>query len=213
MLYTHNHTDHVLGLDELRRFNAMQRASIPIYAEDRCYRNIARMFMHVFEPSKNVNASFIAELAPCIIEDVPETGGAAEVIDLFGMLVTPVRVMHGRLPIYGFRFELSEGLRGRMSDEERSASPFPLAWCTDTSAIPAGSWDELRGLRTLFLDGLRFRSHQTHFTVGQAVGVSYELKPEQTYLIHIAHEVKHARDEPGLPEGVRFGYDGLTLGA
>jgi phosphoribosyl 1,2-cyclic phosphate phosphodiesterase len=213
VLYTHSHTDHVLGLDELRRFNAMQRSAIPIYAEDRCYRNVARMFMHVFEPAKNVNTSFIAELAPCIIEDIPDSGGAAAVIDLFGLRVTPVRLMHGRLPIYGFRFDLSEGLLSRLSEAGRAASPFPLAWCTDTSAIPAESWDELRGLRTLFLDGLRFRSHATHFTVGQAVGVSHELRADRTYLIHISHDVLHARDEQRLPEGVRFAHDGLTLDA
>lgn len=212
VVYTHNHTDHVLGLDELRRFNAMQRTAIPIYAEDRCYKNIARMFEHVFAPENNINKSFIAELAPCIIDDVPSDGGAAETIDLYGMLVTPIRLLHGRLPILGFLFELSDALVDAMSDEQRAASPFPLAWCTDTSAIPPRSWEELTGLKTLFLDGLRFRHHPTHFTVDQAVDTAQRLEPEKTYLIHIAHDVMHARDEPNLPASVHFGYDGLTLG-
>ena len=213
VLYTHNHTDHTLGLDELRRFNAMQRTAIPIYAEDRCYRNIARMFQHVFEPHHNVNPSFIAELAPCIIEDLPVSGGAADPIDLWGLRVTPLRLLHGRLPILGYRFDLSDELLAGMDDTARENSPFPLAWCTDTSAIPAGTWPHLNGLRTLFLDGLRFRHHPTHFTVDQAVDAAARIGADETYLIHIAHEIVHARDEPNLPEGVRLAYDGLTLGA
>lgn len=212
VLYTHNHTDHILGLDELRRYNAMQRDSIPIYAEDRCYRNIARVFTHVFEPASNVNKSFIAELAPCIIRTIPESGGTADTFDLFGIQVTPIRLMHGRLPILGYRLELSDQLRATMSHEALSQSPFPLAWCTDTSAIPADSWGALLDLKTLFLDGLRFKHHPTHFTIAQAIQTAAELNPDNTYLIHISHDVMHARDEKQLPYGVYLGYDGLTLG-
>ena len=155
------------------------------------------MYQHVFEQRSNVNKSFVATLIAHELRD-------AEPVELHGMRFTPVRLMHGRLPIFGFRIEPLSGDAG---------DGFPVAYCTDTSGIPTQSWAMLEGLGTLVLDGLRHRHHPTHYTVSQACDAAHQIGAGHTYLTHIAHEIKHADVDRALPEGVSLGYDGLVLGA
>ena len=227
IVYTHNHVDHTFGLDEVRRFNAVQRAPIDLYAEPHTMEALERVYAHIFDRKSNANDSFVASL-------IAHRVGAREVeagtpVPIHGALFTPIRLLHGRLPVLGWRVEMPArqgGLFGGIeslpapspADDSppRAAAvgfdPFPLAYCTDVSAVPPESWGRLRGLKTLVLDALRHRKHPTHFTLGQAVSVAHEVGAERTYFVHMSHDLAHEETQAGLPEGMFLAWDGLVLG-
>ena len=118
ILFTHAHVDHVFGLDDARLYNVSMRAPVALYAERTVLQELERIYEHIFRPHRNVNRSFVADVA-C----TPVFPGRR--IDLFGVAVTPLRLLHGRLPIVGYRF-----------DAATDAGPLPLAYCTDVNAIP-----------------------------------------------------------------------------
>ena len=205
---THHHVDHCFGIDELRRFNAAMRAPITLYAEPDTLSNLSRVYQHIFQPEKNIQKSFIATLIPTPIKQ-------DETIDLFGLRITPLRLMHGRMPIAGFRIEHdkkhahSEHVVS-LNDAERKPV-LPLAYCTDVSKIPTETWPNLQGLSTLILDALRFRKHPTHLTVHDAQRIAENSGAAQTYLVHMNHEVPHAETDASLPDTIRLAFDGLVL--
>ena len=239
ILVTHNHVDHIFGLDETRRFNAANNMEpIDVYAEAYVWDALHRVYKHIFDRKSNFNDSFVASLLQHVIVG-PERdaeqggaieahrkdrvrdmarrtqGGAGEPIDMHGMRFTPVRFLHGGQPILGFRIEPvpGSGLAQRCAAADGAAPGFPFAWCTDVSGVPAKTWQALKGVRTMALDGLRHRHHPTHMTLEQACAVAADMGADRTWLIHIAHEVLHARDEPALPRHVRLAVDGLTVWA
>ena len=185
VMYTHNHADHVFGLDDLRRFNAVMGTAIDIFAEPRMLGWLQKTFAYIFDPGKNVNVSFVPTL-------VAHPINAGSTFEMFGHTWLPFRLLHGHLPILGFRV-------GNM------------AYCTDCSGVPPETWPLLENLEVLVIDALRYRHHPTHFTVDQALEVIEQVKPHRAYLTHIAHDIKHAELEAKLPEHVFLGYDGLTL--
>jgi phosphoribosyl 1,2-cyclic phosphate phosphodiesterase len=214
ILFTHNHVDHTFGLDEVRRYNAMQHAPIDIYAEEHTLDFLKGVFRYIFDRDSRVNDSFVANLIPWAIKP-------GQVIDLWGLKVTPIRFLHGHLPIVGFRFDAGGIEASRYQGTEKKdadavadgvVSPFPLAYCTDVSAVPPESWSALRGLRTLVIDALRHRHHPTHFTISQALDVVERVRPLTTYFTHMSHDLGHAETEKALPAGVHLAFDGLTLG-
>lgn len=203
ILFTHNHVDHIFGLDEVRRFNAVMHAPIDIYAEQPTMEALYRVYKHIFEKHGNVNDSFVATLIPHVLNpDLP--------LDLYGVRFTPIRLLHGRLPILGYRIEPTPP--PPQGPASRAIPPLPLAYCTDVSGIPTESWTLLEGLDTLVLDGLRIRHHPTHFNLEQATHAALEIGARQTWLVHIAHAIVHAVVDPTLPEGINLAYDGLVLG-
>jgi len=193
ILFTHNHVDHTFGLDEVRRFNEVQGQSIPIYADEHTMNALGRVYQHIFSPHTNIQSSFIASLEPTII--FPN-----EPFELFGLRITPITLMHGKLPILGYRF-----------DYPSNPGPLPLAYCTDTSDIPEDTYTHLDGVETLIVDALRHRPHRTHFTVDQAIAASERVGPSRTYLIHMTHDLLHAKEDSSLPNGITLAYDGLIL--
>lgn len=199
VLFTHNHVDHTFGVDELRRFNVVQNAPIEVYAEASVMEHLRRVYKHIFDQERNVNKSFVATLIPFSID--PE-----KPLDLLGLRITPIRLLHGRLPILGFRIE-------RAVNKPGEDDFLPLAYCTDVSAIPPESWAKFRGVRTLVLDALRKRHHPTHFTIDQATAAAQEIGARRTYFVHITHDLGHAETDAELPEGIELAYDGLTLGS
>lgn len=206
IFYTHNHVDHIFGLDEVRRFCAVMGRELGIgpipldlYAEPHTMDALHRVYKHIFDRASNINDSFVASLISHRIQ--PERA-----IDLHGLRITPIRLLHGRMPILGYRIDAMDR---RLSAE---GSPLPLAYCTDVSGIPPETWRHLTGLKTLVLDGLRIKHHPTHFNLDQAVHHALQIGAEQTWLIHIAHEIVHAKVDPELPEGINLAYDGLILG-
>ncbi len=200
VLFTHNHVDHIFGLDELRRFNVLMQAPIDIYADQHTLESLHRVYKHIFDRQQNVNDSFVATL-------ISHRVGPHQAIELHGLKVTPFPLMHGKAEILGYRIEQASGR------QPGQHSPLPLAYCTDASGIPPESWPHLEGLRKLILDALRHRRHPTHLTVGQAVSIAQEVAARKTYFIHMSHDLPHAQTEEDLPENIHLAYDGLTLGA
>ena len=197
ILFTHNHVDHTFGLDEVRRFNAMQGGPIDVYGSAHTLEHLRRVYQHIFEPSLNIQKSFVASL---IAHEI----SSAEPVELFGVRFTPIDLLHGRLPVLGFRIERVDGL----------VSPgwLPLAYCTDVSAIPPGSWSRLSGLGTLVLDALRPRQHPTHLTLDQAVSIAGRVGAGRTYFVHMSHDLGHAETNAALPDSMALAHDGLVLG-
>ena len=193
ILFTHNHVDHTFGLDEVRRFNEVMRQPIPIFADEHTMNALGRVYQHIFSPHTNIQSSFIASLEPTII--FPN-----EPFELFGLRITPITLMHGKLAILGYRF-----------DHPSSPGPLPLAYCTDTSEIPEDTYPQLEGVETLVLDALRHRPHRTHFTVEQAIEAAERIAPSRTYLIHMTHDLLHAKEDSALPSGITLAYDGLVV--
>ncbi len=189
VLYTHAHADHIFGLDDLRRFNAVMKTAVDIHAEPMVLASLRKMFPYVFTPEKNINPSFVPTLIAHELQP-------AKPLDLFGATWTPIRLLHGRLPILGFRIDFA----GKS-----------IAYCTDVSAFPPESYPLLQDLDVLVIDGLRFRHHPTHLTIDQALEQIEQIKPKRAYLTHMAHDIKHADVEPKLPEGVFLSYDGLVV--
>ena len=185
VVYTHEHADHVFGLDDLRRFNAVSRRHLDAYGEPRTLDLIRRSFGYAFDPESNVNRSFVPDIRLHAI-------GAGELLPLFGRDWFALRLMHGQLPILGYRV-------GR------------FAYCTDVSVIPEASLAMLAGLDLLVLGALRSRPHPTHLTIAQAVAAIESLRPRRAYLTHFAHDLAHRELERMLPEHVRPGHDGLTV--
>ena len=201
ILITHAHVDHVFGLDEVRRYNSLMQAPIGVHAEPPVHEELHRIFRHIYAQHRNVNNSYVADLY-----DVSIRPGASFV--LHGLRVEPLRLLHGKLPILGFRLEAA-GPDGEPLDEQ--PSPFPLAWCSDVSAIPAETWPRLAGLRTLVLDMLRDRAHATHFTVEESVAAATEVGAGSTWFLHMTHDLRHAELAARLPEGMAPAWDGLVL--
>jgi phosphoribosyl 1,2-cyclic phosphate phosphodiesterase len=183
ILFTHSHADHVMGLDEVRRFNALQGAAIPCFADPFTAEEIRRTFAYIFESRTPL-------------------GGGLPQIDLFAVqgefclgahVVTPVPVLHGRRLVLGYRVGA-------------------LAYLTDCSTIPDGSFPLLEGVEVLVVDALRDRPHPTHFNVEQALDVVDRVRPARALFTHVAHDLPHAATCARLlPRGAELAYDGLIL--
>lgn len=202
ILITHNHVDHVWGLDEVRRFNALMGEPIEVWADQHTHASLRRVYQHIFEPHKNAQESFIAHLIARELEPLRP-------IELFGLRVTPLPLLHGRLPILGFRFDRAADTGA--TENHSDGNPLPLAYCTDVSGIPPETWPALGDLRVLVLDALRHRHHPTHFTVEQAQQAAERVGADRTFFVHMNHELKHEETDTDLNEGIRLAYDGLEL--
>ena len=196
VLFTHTHADHVFGIDDLRRFNAVSKSPVQVYLEAAALESLRSMFGYIFEPHKHVtDKTFIPNLIPQLIE--PGVG-----LDFFGARWTPLRLLHGRRSILGFRVDYP------LDNNGATAS---LAYCTDVSRVPPETYPLLEGLDVLVIDALRYRHHPTHMTVDQALEVIEQVQPGRAYLTHIAHDIQHADLEAKLPEHVFLAFDGLTV--
>ena len=182
ILFTHSHADHIMGMDEVRRFNAVKGGPIPAYADARTAGDLRRTFSYVFEPP--------AEKGGGIPQVNLTTITARFNIESVG--VEPVPIFHGARPILGFRLG-------------------SFAYLTDCNRLADEAWPLLDGVDVLILDALRHRAHPTHFTVAEAIAVVSRIKPRQAYLTHICHDLPHAATNQALPPGVELAYDGLAF--
>ena len=201
IFFTHDHVDHTFGLDDVRRYNALMKSPIEVYADTRTRAFLERVYQHVFRRHENVNDSFVAYL-------VVRTIAAGTPVDLLGLRITPFEVLHGRLPVLAFRIEALDA-GGAIAREQ--PGPLPIAYCTDLSGMPPAAWPRLRGLGTLVLDMLRYRAHPTHLTVSQAVAIAHEAGARRTVFTHMTHDIRHAELSAELPAGMELGYDGLVV--
>lgn len=182
ILFTHSHADHVMGLDDSRRFSQMQRGPIPCYADALTVASLKKTFYYVFDPQTEQGGG-LPQIALHTIDGRFSIGGVG---------IQPIPLMHGARPIIGFRFG-------------------DFAYLTDTNHIPDESWPLLAGVKTIILDALRHRPHPTHFSVSEALTAVARMQPRQTYLTHICHDLPHAATNEALPPGVALAYDGLQL--
>ncbi len=204
ILFTHAHVDHVFGLDDARLYNVTMQAPVHLYAERTVLDELTRIYDHIFRPHRNVNKSFVADVLTTVVEP-------GRPVHLFGIDATPVRLLHGALPILGWRFDVATPVASSASAGSSDAGPLPLAYCTDVNGIPPESWAPLRGLQTLVLDMLRERKHPTHFSLDEALGAASESGARRTVFTHMTHDVRHAELSARLPAGVELGYDGLRI--
>src|SRR6202790_3262343 len=182
ILYTHAHADHILGLDDVRPLNYHQKMSIPAYGTEATLDIVRRIFRYAFDPEPSQSSAPRVDLYT-ITEDP---------FELFGLRVTPIRLMHGKGVTLGFRFGNA-------------------AYLTDHSDIPEESKPLLQNLDVLFLDALRHRPHPTHSTVAQSLESAKQLAPRRAFFTHICHDLPHAETEAAFPPNVRLAYDGLQL--
>ncbi len=182
VLYTHAHADHILGLDDLRRFNLERGGPVPCYATAETWETLHQTFSYAFD-------------------GVPRLGGgvpriAKHLIDgpfvVAGLRVTPVALLHGRMPVLGFRFG-------------------SFVYLTDCNAIPAESWPLLAGVDTVILDALREQPHTTHFTLPEALATAARIGARETVFTHMTHDLGYASTNARLPEGMALTYDGQSL--
>jgi len=182
ILFTHSHADHICGFDDIRRFNQLQQTSMPCYGDEETLGDLRRMFSYVFTGPKQKGGG-VPQVRASVIGG-PFTLGAAEFI--------PVPLLHGILPVLGFRVGA-------------------FAYLTDCNKIPDASWPLLDGVTTIVIDALRRRPHSTHFSVDEAVAVASRLGVERAYFTHITHDLGHADTSAQLPRGVELAYDGLVI--
>lgn len=184
VLFTHNHADHIFGLDDLRIFCYHLPEPMPLYCEEIVENTIRQAYSYAFSPPAYIAAGAIPALAFQRVGLDP--------IEILGLKVQPIRLMHGKLPILGYRIG-------------------NVAFCTDVSHIPEESMAQLQGLDVLVLDALRYRTHPTHFSVDEAVQMIEKLQPKAAYLTHLCHDLDHQILESQLPRHIRVAYDGLRI--
>lgn len=183
-LYTHDHVDHVYGLDDLRLFPHYLGGPMPAYCEEQVEARIRKSFDYAFLHENQNYAGGVPQISFRRI--------GTEAFEVLGQRVVPFRLKHGKFRVLGFRFG-------------------NIAYCTDTNEIPPESWSELSGLDVLILDALRPMRHSTHFSLSEAIEVARQLRPKRTLFTHMGHELEHEATNASLPPSMELAYDGLRL--
>lgn len=182
VLFTHEHKDHIAGLDDVRAYNYLSGKAMDIYATERVQDALRREFFYVFS-----GASYpgIPKLQLHNVHNLP--------FEIKGIRFTPVEVMHLNLPVFGFR----------MND---------FTYITDANFISDKEKEKIKGSRYLVLNALRREKHVSHFTLKEAVELIEELKPEKAWLIHLSHQMgKHEEINQELPPFIQCAYDGMKI--
>lgn len=182
VLFTHEHKDHVAGLDDIRAFNYLHEKPMDVFADTRVQEALKREFHYIFSEYKYPG---IPKLNIHTINSEP--------FDVEGVKIIPIEVMHHKLPILGFRIG-------------------DFSYVTDANFISTSEKEKLKGSKVLVLNALRREEHISHFTLMQALELIKELKPEKTYLTHISHQLGlHDVINAELPANVECAYDGLVI--
>ncbi len=183
VLYTHYHVDHIMGLDDIRQINQLQRKSIDIYGNAETIEVIRRSFSYIFDP-KTYKGGGIPNVNTKVI--------TVEKFNVGHVEITPIEYFHGPTTVFGYRIG-------------------DFAYMTDCSGIPENEFGKLMGLKVLVLDALRYRKHETHFSFDEAIESAKRINASQTYFTHMTHDIVHDEANAKLPEGIELAYDGLAF--
>jgi phosphoribosyl 1,2-cyclic phosphate phosphodiesterase len=182
VIFTHDHADHIFGLDEIRSFNFSQDGAIPIYATKKVMTRIQTLFDYIWNPEAPLGGG-----KPMLEANVINGG-----FERAGVKVQPIEIMHGGQAISGYRIQ-------------------NFAYLTDCSGIPDKSREKLHGLELLILGALRFRPHPTHFSLEEALDEIRKINPKRAVLTHLSHSFDYNELNSTLPQGIELAYDGMII--
>ncbi len=185
VVYTHAHTDHIMGFDDLRPFCPWGKA-LPVYASPDTMGHLKRIFEFAFN-GQNRFPGYIH----------PEPHEIVEPFFLGDTELTPLEVPHGRTMVNGYLLR-------------RNGQPL-AAYLSDCKEVPEPIIERIAGVQHLIVDALRYKLHPTHMNVEEALAVAEKVRPAQAWFTHLCHDLMHADLEQSLPSGVRVAYDGLKL--
>jgi phosphoribosyl 1,2-cyclic phosphate phosphodiesterase len=182
LIFTHEHKDHIAGMDDIRAFNYVNKSAIDVYATDRVEEALKREYAYIFSDEKYPG---IPEINLINIENKPFFVQDIEVI--------PIQVYHYKLPVLGFRFG-------------------DFTYITDANFINDAEKEKIKGSKVLIVNALRREQHISHFTLEEAIALGKELQVPQIYFTHISHQLGlHTEVEKELPSGFHLAYDGLEI--
>ena len=182
IVFTHEHKDHIAGMDDIRAFNYKQQGPVDVYADHRVQRALRREFPYIFEDFKYPG-----------IPQITLHNIDAEPFDIGSVHFTPIEVMHFKLPVMGFRIK-------------------DFTYITDAKTVSEEEKAKIRGSKILVINALQKQSHISHFTLEEAIAFAQDIGAEKTYFTHISHRLgKHADVSKELPAGIELAYDGLKL--
>ncbi|MBO3270436.1 MBL fold metallo-hydrolase [Hymenobacter defluvii] len=184
LVFTHEHKDHTAGLDDIRSYNFLQQRDMPLYAEPRVLNQLRQEFAYIFAENKYPGVPRV--------KTIPITSDT-EVFLVEGVPFQPIRALHYRLPVLGYRIG-------------------DFTYITDANYLTEEALAQVRGSRVIVLNALRHEKHISHFSLPEALELLEDLAPEQAYLTHISHQLGlHHEVEATLPDFVRLAYDGLQI--
>lgn len=182
ILFTHAHKDHIAGLDDVRAYNYLQHIDMPVYGTSNVLEQLKVEFYYAFEKFKYPG---IPQIQLVEMTDTP--------FMVQGIPVTPLPVLHYKLPVMGFRIN-------------------DFSYITDANHIPDSTYELLKGTKVMVINALQREKHLSHFNLAEALDVAHKIGAEQTYLIHISHKLgAHKVVEKELPKSVALAYDGLSI--
>jgi phosphoribosyl 1,2-cyclic phosphate phosphodiesterase len=182
IVFTHEHKDHIAGLDDIRAFNYKQQGPIDIYATTRVQEALKREFHYIFAEFEYPG---IPQLTLHTIDNTP--------FDVSGITFIPIEVMHYKLPVLGFRIN-------------------DFTYITDAKTVSPEEVQKIKGTRILVINALQRQNHISHFTFDEAIAFAESIGAEKTYFTHISHRLgKHAEVSEALPPGIELAYDGLVV--
>ncbi len=182
VLFSHEHRDHIAGLDDIRAYNFIQQQPMDVYAEERVFRALYYEFPYIFAEKKYPG---VPQVNVNLISNTP--------FQVNSISITPVRIMHYRLPVLGFRIG-------------------QFAYITDANYISEDEMEKLIGVKHLVINALRKEKHISHYSLEQALQIIRQLSPKRAYLTHLSHQMGlHEEIQKEIPPNVLLAYDGLTV--
>lgn len=183
VLYTHFHIDHIMGLDDIRQINQLHHKAVDLYANRETAYRLKQTFSYIFDEN-TYKGGGIPQVNLHTLDTQP--------FEIAGQKIIPLEYKHGPTTVFGYRIG-------------------DFAYMTDCNFIPEKEFSKLNGLKVLIIDALRYRRHETHFSVDEAIEVSKRINAEKTYFTHMTHDIVHSEASVKLPAGIEFAFDGLTL--